>query len=243
MSDREFWRDLQGQFRDLRAQFRLYCAPYVSVRATLNAGRWEVGLTGDEVPEGRYEWMARRFRIFAERAGMATGVQRDQALQRWMNLLRERIPENFLLPSDCLGRNKSQREVEGIFSDPCQASIDLCMELETAAALAPTIGTERDEAALPVTPGAAPTEPALPPLARNIQRLRKECGWTYALLAEKVDLDDHQVRNHAHGVAIPRPSNIRIYADVFGKRLGRDVTVAELESLDEPPLNTRKSTA
>jgi hypothetical protein len=60
-------------------------------------------------------------------------------------------------------------------------------------------------------------------LGRNIDRLRKERGWTFEELADKMDLTKEVVNDHINNGARPRVKNLSKYADVFG------VTVEELE--------------
>jgi len=65
---------------------------------------------------------------------------------------------------------------------------------------------------------------------RNINKLRKECGWSFDQLAAKTGLDKKLILGHVkHGKGfIPR--TLRTYADAFTKKLNRTVTVAEIES-------------
>ena len=67
-------------------------------------------------------------------------------------------------------------------------------------------------------------------LARNIDRLRKECGWSFDDLAEVTDLDKKLVLGHVSGGKGAHPKTLQRYAQTFTEKLGRPVTVAELES-------------
>lgn len=67
-------------------------------------------------------------------------------------------------------------------------------------------------------------------IGKNIQRLKRECGWTFDELADETFLDRKQIIMHAHGRSNPRPRNLRKYADVFSKKLGRRITPADLET-------------
>jgi hypothetical protein len=69
------------------------------------------------------------------------------------------------------------------------------------------------------------------PIAVNIDRLRKDCGWSMDQLAEKIDHDKRLVLAHVHGKTKPRPSTVKVYADVFTKALGRKITPRTLEEL------------
>jgi hypothetical protein len=68
-------------------------------------------------------------------------------------------------------------------------------------------------------------------IGANIDRLRKECGWSFNKLAERTGLEKKLILGHVnHGKGI-WPATLRIYADAFTKKLERPVTVAELEIL------------
>jgi hypothetical protein len=67
-------------------------------------------------------------------------------------------------------------------------------------------------------------------IGRNIDKLRKECGWSFDDLARKTGFDKKVILNHVNKGARPRPKNLKVYADAFAKTLSRTVTVAELES-------------
>jgi hypothetical protein len=65
-------------------------------------------------------------------------------------------------------------------------------------------------------------------LGRNINRLRRECGWTFNDLAKATDLDKKLILGHVNKGKGINPSTLRTYADAFSEKLGRSVTVAEL---------------
>jgi hypothetical protein len=64
---------------------------------------------------------------------------------------------------------------------------------------------------------------------RNIDRLRKECGWSFDALAEKTGIDKKLTLGHVNEGKGAHPSTLKTYADAFSKGLNRPVTVAELE--------------
>jgi len=64
---------------------------------------------------------------------------------------------------------------------------------------------------------------------RNIDRLRKECGWSFDRLAEKTGLDKTLILGHVNRGTRPQARTLLTYAQGFTKGLGRPVTVAELE--------------
>jgi transcriptional regulator with XRE-family HTH domain len=67
------------------------------------------------------------------------------------------------------------------------------------------------------------------PLGANIDRLRKECGWSFDELANRTDIDKKGILNHVNKGTGARPSTLKRYAQAFTGALGRPVTVADLE--------------
>jgi hypothetical protein len=140
------------------------------------------------------------FRSFARRAAIAAGVpSREDALDGWLNLLRTESP--YFRNGWAIVRL-------------CIASAEYCIKLATRT-------FELD------TPGPAKVYPTA--VGRNIDRLRKECGWSFDVLAEKTGLDKKLTLGHVNEGKGTRPNTLKIYADAFAKRLNRPVTVAELE--------------
>ena len=78
--------------------------------------------------------------------------------------------------------------------------------------------------------GTGPVKNYKTALARNIDKLRKECGWSFEDLAEATDLDKKLVHGHVSGGKGAHPKTLERYAQTFTEKLGRPVTVAELES-------------
>ena len=66
-------------------------------------------------------------------------------------------------------------------------------------------------------------------LAQNIDKLRRECGWSVSELSQKTGLDKKLVSGHVQGKGA-HPRTIKTYADAFTKKLGRTVSVAELNA-------------
>ena len=102
------------------------------------------------------------------------------------------------------------------------------MGLRNAAQAAVTSGLEAGAS------GSQPdgTEPAQvqTALGRSINRLRKECGWTFDELANQTKMEKKLILGHVNNGKGAHPRNLRNYADAFARRLNRPVTVAELES-------------
>ena len=70
-------------------------------------------------------------------------------------------------------------------------------------------------------------------LGYNIDRLRKECGWSFDQLANRTNLNKKLILGHVNRNRGAHPSTLKIYADTFSAALRRLVTVAELENLPQ----------
>jgi len=64
---------------------------------------------------------------------------------------------------------------------------------------------------------------------RKLDDLRRECGWTYEQLAEKVGISLDRVKAHISRGEGAHVATLKAYADLFSKELKRHVTVADLE--------------
>jgi hypothetical protein len=64
-------------------------------------------------------------------------------------------------------------------------------------------------------------------VGRNIDRLRKECGWSLNDCERRTGLDKKLIRGHISGKGA-RPKTLKLYAQAFSKELKRTVTVSEL---------------
>jgi hypothetical protein len=76
-------------------------------------------------------------------------------------------------------------------------------------------------------------QPTANAIGANLQRYRKECGWSFDQLVDHVYIDKKSAIAHVKGRAIPRPQNMKAYASAFSKKVGRDISVAELESTNK----------
>jgi hypothetical protein len=65
--------------------------------------------------------------------------------------------------------------------------------------------------------------------AINIDRLRRECGWSLNDCERWTGLDKKLIRGHIRGKGA-HPKTLKMYAQAFSKELKRAVTVSELES-------------
>jgi hypothetical protein len=67
-------------------------------------------------------------------------------------------------------------------------------------------------------------------LGRNIDRLRRGCGWSFDVLADKTGLDKKLILGHVNEGRPAQARTLKTYADAFARELKRPVTVAELEA-------------
>jgi hypothetical protein len=83
------------------------------------------------------------------------------------------------------------------------------------------------------TPGEKP-EPAPAPkrtvIGSNIDKFRKECGWSYHDLSNRTGLEKKLILGHVNKAKGLYPKTLKIYADAFTKTLGRIVSVKDLET-------------
>ena len=63
----------------------------------------------------------------------------------------------------------------------------------------------------------------------NIDRLRKECGWSLDQLAKETGIDKKSVLSHVNKGVRPIPRILMEYAQAFSRALGRKITAPELE--------------
>jgi len=66
-------------------------------------------------------------------------------------------------------------------------------------------------------------------IGRNIDKLRRECGWSFDNLADETGIDKKLVLDHVHGKHKPNPKTLREYAQAFTRNLHRSITANNLE--------------
>jgi len=66
-------------------------------------------------------------------------------------------------------------------------------------------------------------------IGRNINRLRKECGWSLDKLAEETRIDKKLILSHVNKGATPVPRILKEYAQAFSKALERRIIAPDLE--------------
>lgn len=80
------------------------------------------------------------------------------------------------------------------------------------------------------SPSIGPAKTYKTDFGRNVDRLRKECGWSFDELAGKTGMDKKLILGHVNDGKGARPNTVKTYAEAFTKKLNRNVSVAELES-------------
>ncbi len=66
-------------------------------------------------------------------------------------------------------------------------------------------------------------------IGENIGRFRKECGWSFDVLADKTGIDKKLILGHINDGKGAQVRTLKTYADAFTKELRRPITVADLE--------------
>jgi hypothetical protein len=66
-------------------------------------------------------------------------------------------------------------------------------------------------------------------VGKNIDTLRKECGWSFDKLAGETGIDKKSILAHVNKGTRPRPRILKEYAQAFSKALGRNITAPDLE--------------
>jgi hypothetical protein len=67
-------------------------------------------------------------------------------------------------------------------------------------------------------------------VGRNIDRFRKECGWSLDDLANEAEIDRGDIRRHINSGQRPYPRTAKKYSDAFSRGLGRKVTIEDLNA-------------
>ncbi|MGC1907702.1 MAG: helix-turn-helix transcriptional regulator [Candidatus Acidiferrum sp.] len=205
-----------------------------------------------ELRRGPDEYLRVRFEALATKAGIALGCANNRApLKFWLFklflYLSETKSHHLFAPtsdvhigddpqSDLLkpraGENLSR--VGGIITNVYEASANFCLWLEKQTLEAEHrrggVDLEAAERITDAVEGTTATSnKRKSPIGRNIDQLRKECGWTFDDLADKTGIDKKNILAHVNEGRKPRPRTMREYAQAFSKEQQRKITVAELE--------------
>lgn len=101
--------------------------------------------------------------------------------------------------------------------------------LRTGATQAPSPAENRDKTAQSAESKGAEVVDAKTRIGQNIDRLRKECGWSHEALADATGIDKKLVLAHVHRKHKPNPKTLREYAQAFSKELNRSITPNNLD--------------
>ena len=160
----------------------------------------------------------------------------------WENFMPKRVQFSLRLPNN-------NATVRAVLTQALQQRTDYWagrFQVRATAcgrgAPAPGFDASRDDLRRPVTElpgsgltsaeslGTGPATTYKTAFGRNVDRLRKECGWSFDALAGKTGLEKKLILGHVNDGKGAHPRTIKTYAEAFTKKLNRSVTVAELES-------------
>ena len=201
-------------------------------------------------PQGAIDAFQSIAGLLAVASGCPNG---DDAWKDWLNLIRRhssdfdsdivvevRVPEVDPGPRDYpallrtplrkkrspvpkkLQRHKEDLIIDvrsGTITDVCRTSARFCRELVNESEKVELAGRR------------AARKEYKTALGRTIDGFRKECGWTFEELATTIAMSKDAVLDHVHKGTQPRPDALKSYADAFSSKLGRVVSVNELESV------------
>lgn len=233
-SDR--WRDIFEQFQSLAANYPGLRADWDYIVGSGKSGEWRLA-GGQEI--------AIQFETLAKRASALLGLSSASLLQGWLEeLMRKSF--NFSYGSERVESNddgsEGARHLSGTISRLCEASAKYCSELEGRAVEAEALTeigqlgrAKREERPVSAADAPADGEKELPKrsfatvFGRNLDRLRRESGWSFDEMEVATGIAKNLSLGHVNKGKGAHPSTMAIYAKSFSERLGRDVTVAELE--------------
>ena len=89
--------------------------------------------------------------------------------------------------------------------------------------------SEGAEVGAKVAPAPAKRPRARTSLGSNIDRLRKDCGWSFDELAKKTGIEKKLILAHVNAGTRPHPRIAKLYADAFTKALGRPISATDLQ--------------
>jgi ribosome-binding protein aMBF1 (putative translation factor) len=195
----------------------------------LNAPETGLWTLGDGVSENFVE----RFRALAARAGVTLGSPEgtdpeDFWLHRlWLDLRENKNKQLFAASKE-----------GGVILRVCEASATFCSRLERKAVTGTdclrTDGKQVESSRAQNRANSAQSVESkstngTTAIGRNIDRLRKECGWSLDKLAKETGIDKKSILSHVNRGARPIPRILREYAQAFSKELGRRITAPDLE--------------
>jgi hypothetical protein len=241
MADSNFWQDMAGRFLAITNGSWLNVR-WRSIKKIDSPDplitKWTIAVTFPEAKSARLE-----FEAIARRCGREVYPYCD-SLDGWFQELRSATktkPPAVSRQFDSNGRVAAHVN-DGVISNPCQASADLCRALESLAIEAERKEAERKER----EDRSKPLDHDLPkhdtshdvsnvmvkrqkrpktePLKVQLAHLRKDCKLTVDQLAEAIDIETRSVYRHLRGT-IPRDEQLRAYERVFTEKLGQPITL------------------
>lgn len=207
----DLWRELEREFRQHEGA-GVYAFEVVG-------GGWCIQVRGG----GReVQPVEQTFVDCATRAAVAAGLPLADPVTSWLTKLKDRSDYSRPDPAVQVWFDTRKEWVSlegGCIDDVFEASASACRSL--AASL---------DVANALTHDGRPTDKAeRQSLARNIKRLKKECGWTFEDMAKVVGVSPDSAKDHVnHGVR-PYPDTLAAYANAFSEKLGRPISVEDLE--------------
>jgi hypothetical protein len=237
MADSSFWRGLAEKFRAVDTHGMLR-AEWDYIVGSGGHGEWKLAGAGRSATI-QFETLAKRGAAALSDAGTSN------LLIVWLEVLRL-TSGNF--KSDRYGIEQNADGSEGAHHQTgtiwrvCEASADYCNGLESNALEAEALkeieqpGRAPDEE-IPESVGQAIADAEIvlrkksfaTPLGRNLDRLRRESGWSYGDMATAAEIDKKLILGHVNKGKKANPGTLATYARTFTEKLGRPVTVAELE--------------
>ena len=201
------WRYLQTQFRGLPDPGRELWA------FDLDDGTWVVwGGPKDRVAR---ESLQQLFRALAKRAALSADLSgRGTLVDAWLNCLKRGPFYHVGVRSEPIHRGP-RMAAGGWIDCLCIASVECCVELEKASFEDP----------LRRRPVHKNYKTAL---ARNVDRLRRECGWSFNALSKASGVDKKAILRHVNAGGRAKVRTLNAYAEAFSKELHRIVTAEEL---------------
>jgi hypothetical protein len=198
----QVWRALQARFRALPDPERTLWA------AESDIGTWVVW--GGPTDRAARETLQKSFRTLAKEAAESAHLTgRGSPVDAWLNHLKQG-PFYRSSPHEMFAVEPSMR-VGGRIEAVCLASAECCRMLEAT----PLEEHLRDV----LTHNRYKTEFAL-----NIDRLRKECGWSFSGLSKASGIDKSAILRHIHAGSRAKPRTVEAYAEAFSRQLHRIIT-------------------
>jgi hypothetical protein len=250
MADSSFWRDLAEKFRALLETCWMLRADWNYIVGSGGAGTWRLAGAG-RAAKIQFETLARRA------ASALPGTGHSDLRIVWLEAL---MRGSSYFQSEIAGietnddGSEGAQHMKGTIERVCEASANYCSEMEGKALEAEKLNADIGQARgtlqemerilsaakneLPEPPVGQATADAedLPkkslatPFGRNLDRLRRESGWTFDEMAMATGIAKKLILGHVNKGKNANPGTVAAYASAFTERLGRPVTVAELIS-------------